>query len=195
MHINCMLWMHVINLLAALLMNRLCPFQFLSWWSELLDRRKHPLYFTAWHIWRDNSEVGVRVFSAENMNSLLSTLKGQRERKLLTQAKVFGVESISCQWGPGLHIKRFCSNSRKGFGETHLMNKDYGSLLQQLVIYSASTIYHCVLQAVTTRIAWVTMREQNSLACFSTHYFFIPKNIYSFVSPRNWNTNFRACWY
>lgn len=43
MRIKCMPQIHVINLLPALLMTRLCPFEFFSWWSELLDRRKRPL--------------------------------------------------------------------------------------------------------------------------------------------------------
>lgn len=43
LQINCMLRIHVINLLPALLMTRLCPFEFFSWWSELLDRWKRPL--------------------------------------------------------------------------------------------------------------------------------------------------------
>lgn len=82
MQIKCMLWMHVINLPAAALMTRLCPFHFVSWWNELRDRPKHPrCIYAAWHVRRDNNKVWVCLCIFGRKHEFI-TVKTQRSAQV-----------------------------------------------------------------------------------------------------------------
>lgn len=67
-------------------------------------------------------------------------------------------------------------------GETLTNHKADGSLLQRLVIYSASAIYHCELEAMPQNLIEKAVFQFVLVLYYNS---FIPKNMYSFVSPRN----------